>query len=70
MRRRDEGAAHLDRRRTSLITVEDPTVWQRSWTASLPMLRTDQPIYEFACHEGNAVIMENILRAARSVDKQ
>jgi len=51
------------------FTVDDPTVWQRQWTASLLLHRTDQPIYEFACHEGNAMVMENILRATRFVDK-
>jgi hypothetical protein len=51
------------------FTVDDPTVWERSWTASLPIHRTDQPIYEFACHEGNAVIMENMLRSTRFVDQ-
>jgi len=52
------------------FTVDDSTVWQRSWTATFPLHRTDQPIYEFACHEGNFLIMENILRSARFSEKQ
>ena len=35
------------------FTIEDPTTWTAPWTVSMPMLRMDQPIYEFACHEGN-----------------
>jgi hypothetical protein len=50
------------------FTVEDPTVWERPWSGSLPMHRIDQPMYEFACHEGNALMMENILRSARYVE--
>ena len=34
-------------------TVDDPDTWTRPWTASLPMRRGDQPLYEYACHEGN-----------------
>jgi hypothetical protein len=51
------------------FTVDDPTVWPLAWTGNLPMHRTDQPMYEFACHEGNALIMENILRSARYAEK-
>jgi len=47
------------------FTVDDPTVWTRSWTAALRLHRTDQAIYEFACHEGNGLIMEDMLRVAR-----
>ena len=35
------------------FTVIDPETWASSWTASVPMRRTDQLMYEFACHEGN-----------------
>ena len=35
------------------FTVEDPETWDRSWSARLPMRRIDDPIYEYACHEGN-----------------
>jgi hypothetical protein len=51
------------------FTVEDPTVWTEPWTASFPLRKTSLPIYEYACHEGNAPSMEGILRAARVQDK-
>ena len=35
------------------FTVIDPETWASSWTASVPMRRTDQLMYEYACHEGN-----------------
>ena len=35
------------------FTVEDPTTWVRPWTAAWAMARSDGPIYEYACHEGN-----------------
>jgi hypothetical protein len=46
------------------FTAEDPTTWTRAWTAAFPLKKTKQPMYEYACHEGNARSMEGILRAA------
>ena len=50
------------------FTVEDPTVWTRSWSAAFPLTRSDGPIFEYACHEGNARSIEGILRGARTLD--
>jgi len=49
------------------FTVEDPTTWARPWSAEIPLNRTDDPIYEYACHEGNYGL-PNILRAQRVAD--
>ena len=46
------------------FTVEDPTTWTRSWTVAYPIVKTDGPIYEFACHEGNYGLRD-ILTGAR-----
>jgi hypothetical protein len=35
------------------FTVENPAMYTRSWTAVLPMVRGEGPLYEYACHEGN-----------------
>jgi len=43
------------------VTVDDPAVWTRPWTYSVPMQRNAEPVYEYACHEGN-YYMENMLR--------
>ena len=46
------------------MTFTDPTTWAAPWTAALPLKRRTQPIYEFACHEGNYSIV-GMLRTAR-----
>ena len=46
-------------------TVNDPETWSQAWTVSLPMRRTDVPMYEYACHEGN-YSMPGILAGARA----
>jgi hypothetical protein len=35
------------------VTLEDPTTWTKPWSAMIPMKRSTEPIYEYACHEGN-----------------
>lgn len=35
------------------FTVEDPLSWDVSWSARLPLTRSTDPVYEYACHEGN-----------------
>jgi hypothetical protein len=50
------------------FTVEDPTTWTRPWTVAFPMVRTEGPIYEYACHEGNYGLV-GILSGARSEEK-
>ena len=49
------------------FTVIDPTVWERPWTASLPMTAIEGPLFEYACHEGNYAL-SNILAGARLDD--
>ena len=52
------------------VTVEDSTTWARPWTFSLPLTEDDgQPIFEYACHEGNYGI-RNILAGAREDQKR
>jgi hypothetical protein len=51
------------------VTVDDPTTWTRPWTFSIPLTMNDaEPVYEYACHEGNYAI-RNILNGSRAVDK-
>ena len=50
------------------FTMDDPTIWTRPWTAAVPLTRTDGPMYEYACHEGNARSVEGMLRGARVQD--
>lgn len=51
------------------FTVEDPQTWTKPWTGEFPWPSTDQPIYEYACHEGNHAL-ENILRGARAAERR
>ena len=49
------------------FTMRDPTWYSAPWTAQLPMAKSDEPLYEFACHEGNYGL-ENILAGARAAE--
>jgi len=50
-------------------TVDDPDTFARSWSTALPMRRTDGPLYEYACHEGN-YSLPLILTGARAAEVQ
>ena len=50
------------------FTVEDPSTWTRPWKGELTMTRTEGPIFEYACHEGNYG-MANTLRGARAAER-
>jgi hypothetical protein len=42
----------------------DLTTWTKPWTAALRLKQSQDRIYEFACHEGNFPIMEDMLSTA------
>ena len=50
-------------------TVDDSTVYTKPWTIETPMTKTDEPIYEYACHEGNYGLAD-ILAGARAEEKK
>ena len=50
------------------FTVEDPGMWEAPWTARVPLRKTDGPLFEYACHEGNYGLV-NILSAARAEER-
>jgi hypothetical protein len=47
------------------FTVNDPTLWIRPWTASVPMTLSNEPIFEYACHEGNRGMVGILSRRPR-----
>ena len=49
--------------------IEDPTVWSSVWTYQVPMQWNDQPLFEYACHEGNYGLY-NILAGARAEEAE
>jgi hypothetical protein len=51
------------------VTIDDPTVWTKPWTAALTLARQpDDSLFEYACHEGNNS-MRNILSGSRAAEK-
>jgi hypothetical protein len=53
---------------TYQATIEDPTVFVKPWTVEISMDRTEGPLYEVACHEGNYG-MFNILSGYRAEER-
>jgi hypothetical protein len=47
------------------FTVDDPTAFNQPWTGELSFRRSNDPVVEYACHEGNYT-MTNILAGARA----
>src|SRR5215831_8858732 len=51
------------------VTIDDPEVWTRPWTFAMTLTKDDsQPIFEYACHEGNYGLRD-ILSGARADDR-
>ena len=51
------------------FTVDDPTTWVQPWSAEIPMVATEGPLYEYACHEGNYDV-RHILEINRNLERQ
>ena len=51
------------------FTIDDPTAFTRPWTVSLPMTKTSDRIFEYACHEGNYALAD-ILGGARDEERR
>ena len=51
------------------FTVTDPTVYTAPYTAMMPFRRTDGPLFEYACHEGNYGL-HGILAGARNLERE
>jgi len=50
------------------FTVEDPSTFSKPFTVLVPMRRSDEHVYEYACHEGNYGLL-SILRGARAEEQ-
>lgn len=50
------------------ISITDPTVWTRPWTAMTPLSKSEDAVYEYACHEGN-IGMAGILSGTRAEER-
>jgi hypothetical protein len=47
------------------ITIDDPGTWTKPWSLMIPLRHSDEPVYEYACHEGNSGLA-GILSGARA----
>jgi hypothetical protein len=51
------------------IALDDPATWTKPWRAAIHLRQTQDEIYEFACHEGNAGIIRGVLAGARADER-
>ena len=54
---------------TYQFTVDDPKTWVKPFSGEYNMVHIDGPVYEYACHEGNYG-MANNLSGARATEKK
>jgi len=50
------------------LTVSDPVAFERPWTLENALRRSEDPLFEYACHEGN-YSMVGILAGARAAEQ-
>ena len=51
------------------FTINDSTAWTTPWSAELTMTKTEDALYEYACHEGNYGLF-NILAGAQAAARR
>jgi hypothetical protein len=51
------------------FTVNDPSAFTRPWSGELAFRKTDEPVFEYACHEGNYALTD-ILAGARAAETE
>jgi hypothetical protein len=49
--------------------VEDPTLYKETWGGEMSLKASAEPLYEYACHEGNYAL-EGILAGARKLERE
>jgi hypothetical protein len=54
---------------TYRFTLHDPAVFTRPWSGASEMSRTEEPMFEYACHEAN-YSMTNVLRGRRFAERK
>ena len=51
------------------FTVEDPTLYTQTWGGEMALNLSSEPLYEYACHEGNYAL-PGILAGARKLERE
>jgi hypothetical protein len=49
--------------------VEDPSLYAKTWRAEMSLVKSDQRVFEWACHEAN-YSMTNMLKGARVIEER
>jgi hypothetical protein len=50
-------------------TIDDPSVYTKAWTMEAALEKTEERIYEYACHEGSYAMVD-MLAGARAEEKE
>ena len=50
------------------VTINDPGTWTKPWSLMIPLQRSSDSIFEYACNEGN-IGLEGILAGARAEER-
>jgi hypothetical protein len=53
-----------------VITVDDPKTWTQPWSFMIRLKKSDDQIYEYACHEGNHSMIGILAGARREEQKE
>jgi hypothetical protein len=51
------------------FTVDDPETWTKKWSVAMPMVKSSEQMFEYACHESNYAL-EDVLKGARYGEKK
>jgi hypothetical protein len=52
------------------FTVNDPETFTKPWTVEIPVTRSEAPMFEYACHEGNYAMTGGLAGARTEEGKQ
>ena len=52
------------------FTVNDPETFTKPWTVEIPVTRSEGPLFEYACHEGNYAMTGGLAGARAAEGKQ
>ena len=52
------------------FTVNDPETFTKPWTVEIPVTRSEGPLFEYACHEGNYAMTGGLAGARAGEGKQ
>jgi len=51
------------------FTIDDSDTWTRKWSVAMPMVKSNEQMFEYACHESNYAL-EDVMKGARYGEKK